>query len=188
MQTSLPPDTSFTPGWLSQSEADALFEVVQRESAWKQDYIKIQGNTIALPRLTAWHGERGYRYSGIENVPAPWTPSLQMLRDRLTQETSRVFNNVLCNFYRSGQDSVAWHADDERELGDGPMIASISLGGARKFSFKRKDGTGSRIDLTLGHGDLLLMWGATQRDWLHQVPKTKQAVQPRINLTYRLIG
>lgn len=184
----LPPQCHYYQAWLGEEEADGIFASLQQEAAWAQDYIHIQGNTIALPRLTAWHGDRGYRYSGIENTPKPWTPTLEALRQRLTQLTGQSFNSVLCNFYRTGQDSVAWHADDEKELGPQPTIASISLGGARKFSMKRKDGQGSRIDLLLGHGDVLIMGGLTQQHWLHQVPKTKQAVAPRINLTFRHIG
>lgn len=188
MSQPLPPQVSHFPHWLSDKEADAFFAALENEAGWKQEHIRIQGSTIPLPRLTAWHGDRGYRYAGIENTPLAWTPSLALLRDRLAAQTGATFNSVLCNFYRGGQDSVAWHADDEPELGPLPFIASVSLGGARKFSFKRKDGTGSRIDVPLGHGDLLTMEGTTQRDWLHQVPKTKQAAMPRINLTFRFIN
>lgn len=187
MNTSLPPQVFYLPAWLVSLRANALFQALETEAGWKQEHIRIQGNTIALPRLTAWHGDRGYRYSGIENTPLPWTPSLVLLRDQLMAHTGATFNSVLCNFYRSGQDSVAWHADDERELGAQPVIASLSLGGARKFSFKRKDGVGARIDLNLEHGDLLIMQGDTQKEWVHQIPKTKQPTSPRINLTFRFI-
>lgn len=174
--------------WLDADNADRLLLEVKAQAAWKQDHIVIQGNTIALPRLTAWHGDRGYRYSGIQNTPAAWTPALLELRDRLEKETGASFNSVLCNLYRTGQDSVAWHADDERELGPEPTIASVSLGATRKFSLKRKDGTGSRLDIALQHGDLLIMKGDTQKHWVHQLPKTKTVNTERINLTFRQIG
>lgn len=178
-------DVDLVRGWIPTAEAQALFDGLTREAGWKQDYIRIQGQTIALPRLTAWHGTRGYRYSGIENLPQPWTPLLDGLRVRLAQELKTNFNSVLCNQYRDGRDSVSWHADDERELGPTPVIASISLGASRKFSFKRRDGT--RIDLMLENGDLLVMRGITQQHWLHQVPKSARVDGPRINLTFRTV-
>ena len=180
-------DVALHPGWLLPADADRIFAALAAEAAWKQEHLTIQGRTIPLPRLTAWHGTRSYRYSGIANAPQPWTPVLAELRDRLEAFLGASFNSVLCNRYRDGRDSVAWHADDEPELGMEPVIASISLGQARKFSFKRRDGAGARVDLTLEHGALLIMRGPTQRHWLHQVPKTTQPLAPRINLTYRRI-
>ena len=179
-------DTALVKGWLAEHERRPLMDALLNEMAWAQQSILSQGNTIPLPRLTAWHGTSRYRYSGILNTPSPWTPTLTVLRDRLEQELHANFNSVLGNLYRGGKDSVSWHADDEPELGKTPTIASISLGEARKFSFKRRDGT-EKVDLLLEGGDLLVMRGNTQRDWLHQIPKTAKAVGERINLTFRQV-
>ena len=181
----IPGCVELTPRWLL--DADTLFQQAQDTCAWRQEHITIQGQRIALPRMTAWHGDKGYRYSGIANTPQPWTPVLQDIRERLGRETGVSFNSVLCNWYRTGRDSVAWHSDDEVELGTNPVIASISLGATRTFSLKRRDGAGARLDQPLAHGDLLVMRGSTQRDYLHQVPKTTKPVGDRINLTFRLI-
>lgn len=180
------PDIVLHAGWLSQTQADACLSALRKEMDWKQQSIRIKGQSIDLPRLTAWHGTRAYRYSGIVNTPSPWTPTLDMLRLRLEQELGHTFNSALGNLYRTGKDSVGWHADDEPELGPQPVIASLSLGARRKFSFKPRLG-GERVDYWLDHGDLLVMRGNTQRDWLHQVPKTQQPVGERLNLTFRKV-
>ncbi|GAB3536759.1 hypothetical protein GCM10027443_27860 [Pontibacter brevis] len=144
------------------------------------------GKQLPVPRLTAWYGDKGYTYSGLYNKPQPWVPVLQSLRERVQEVTGQEYNSVLLNFYRSGNDSMGWHADDEAELGKEPAIASLSFGGERRFSLKhrtRKDLKTVTIPLT--HGSLLLMQGPTQYYWLHHIPKTKHPVQPRINLTFR---
>ena len=97
------------------------------------------------------------------------------------------FNSVLCNLYRDGRDSVAWHADDERELGLTPVIASVSVGATRKFQLRSHGKSPSRHDVDLAHGSVLIMRGESQREWVHQVPKTKTIVGPRLNLTFRTI-
>jgi alkylated DNA repair dioxygenase AlkB len=180
----------FYPAFFPVPEADQLFQTLLQETHWQQDTIKIQGRSIRLPRLTAWYGDRSvtYTYSGITLLPHPWTPTLLTLKSRLETLTPIRFNSVLLNLYRDGRDSVAWHSDDEAELGSEPAIGSVSLGGTRRFSLKHKFRRElGRIDLDLAHGSVLMMQGATQKYWLHQVPKTKREVAPRINLTFRAI-
>jgi hypothetical protein len=130
-----------------------------------------------------------YSWSGIEMRPRPWPESLHALRERLCRETGVAFNTVLANLYRNGADSVGWHADDEPELGDAPVIASVSLGAERDFRLRHR----TRKDLAvktiaLPHGSLLLMRGGTQRMWKHQLPRRKRVTSARINLTFRLLG
>ena len=96
-------------------------------------------------------------------------------------------NSVLVNRYRDGRDGVAWHADDEPELGDEPVIVSISLGASRRFQLRRRDDPSVRCETELHHGDVLVMRGRTQAEWLHQVPKTAVVVGERVNLTFRRI-
>ena len=171
-------------------ESDKIFQELLHQIQWRQDAIKIFGKSIILPRKTAWYGDedKTYTYSGIEMNPTPWTPVLETIKSRIEPFTEVRFNSVLLNLYRDGQDSVSWHADDEPELGQNPTIASVSFGATRQFVLKhkfRKDLDKVSIDLT--HGSFLLMEGATQHNWLHQVPKTKKAVSERINLTFRVI-
>jgi alkylated DNA repair dioxygenase AlkB len=125
-----------------------------------------------------------YVYSGSRFVPHPWPGVLVPIRERLERELGALFNSVLGNLYRDGNDRLGWHRDGERELGPTPVIASVSLGATRRFRFRaRKGATSLGIDLT--HGSLLVMSGHTQDHYLHSVPKTARAVGPRINLTFR---
>lgn len=179
--------------WLPEERAAVLMARFIETLDWQQPSLTIAGKTHKIPRLKAWHGdvEAHYRYSGRSFSPSPWTEELWALKSRLEQTCSAHFNSVLANWYRSGDDGMGFHADNEKELGEEPTIASISLGAARRFvlkPIKELDGTGIKgIDLDLSDGDLLLMRGATQRYWRHGVPKTRKSVGPRVNLTFRYI-
>ncbi|MBC5994962.1 alpha-ketoglutarate-dependent dioxygenase AlkB family protein [Pontibacter cellulosilyticus] len=178
----------FFPQFLSKEESDLYFVMLMKEVNWQQESIKMFGRQLSMPRLTAWYGDKSYTYSGLQNKPQPWLPVLLELKKRVEVVSGQKYNSVLLNLYRSGQDSMGWHADDEAELGQEPSIASLSFGAERKFSFKhksRKDLKGQSI--TLHHGSLLLMQGQTQHHWLHHVPKTTRTVEPRINLTFRMV-
>jgi alkylated DNA repair dioxygenase AlkB len=170
--------------------SDRYFTNLLNEISWRQDQIRIFDRFIPLPRLTAWYGNPGqvYAYSGIQMDPLPWTPTLLDIKSRIEALAEVEFNSVLLNLYRCGRDSVAWHSDDEPELGQNPLIGSVSFGATRRFSFKHKfDKPQKPIQLDLTHGSFLLMRGTTQHYWLHQIPKTKKPISERINLTFRVI-
>jgi len=140
--------------------------------------------------LTAFYGNRevNYRYSGLTLQARPWTGELEKLR-RIAEELSgRKYNSVLCNLYRDGRDYMGWHADDERELGSNPVIASMSFGAERRFLLKPRNGEEERIEFLLKSGSLLVMRGDLQRHWLHQLPRALRISRKRINLTFRQIG
>ena len=143
------------------------------------------GKVIPEPRLSAWIGDptATYSYSGRTHQPENWSPSLATLRVRLEKLVDCPLNSVLANFYRTEKDSMGWHADDERELGDSPTIVSISLGESRRFWLKHATADTQRLEL--GHGSLLVMRGSTQHHWKHCVPKETSHREPRINLTFR---
>lgn len=164
--------------------ADRWFAVLQAETAWRQESARIMGRTVPIPRLTAWHGEAGYVYSGIRLEPLPWTPPLLALRAIAEGLAGQSFNSVLLNLYRDGRDGVSWHADDEPGLGPDPLIASLSLGAGRRFQLRHRI-TRERAEVVLTHGSCLLMGGTIQHHWQHQIPKTTRPVGPRINLTFR---
>ncbi len=179
----------FYPNVFSIQESDRLFSDLSSSIKWRHDTIHMYGKKIPLPRLTAWYGDEGksYIYSGIEHHPEPWTPILRLIKLKAEEISEVTFNSVLLNLYRHGQDSVSWHSDDEPELGENPIIASISLGGTRRFSLRHKTSPDYKIDLDLPKGSLLLMKGETQHFWKHQIAKTAKFVEPRINLTFRVI-
>lgn len=166
------------------AEADALYETLLRETAWKQEV----GRGRPFPRLTAWYADAGleYRYSGVTHVGGGWTPTLLDIKQRIEPIAGATFNSVLLNRYRGGRDSIGMHADDEPELGTNPVIASISLGAVRTFVLKHRASREKRT-LLLAHGSLLVMAGTCQHHWLHGVPKTDEPVGERINLTWRRI-
>lgn len=177
------------PAFFSTSEADRLLRDLRDTTAWRQETITLYGKTIAVPRLTAWYGDEGtgYIYSGIKNVPLPWTPALREVKRAVEPAAGVVFNSVLLNRYRTGQDSVSWHADNEPEFGEQPVIASVSFGGTRSFQLKHKTRRELKASVELTHGSLLIMRGGTQANWLHQVPKTAKPVEERLNLTFRAV-
>ena len=141
-----------------QSEADLLFAKLQAELAWQGKAIFIYGRWVKVPRLMCWYGDPGawYRYSGVDHQPKPWTPVLQTIREKVERQSQCTFNSVLANLYRDGNDSMGCHADDEKELGPNPVIASLSLGDERLFKLHHKI-TKDKLDIVLGHGDLLVM-------------------------------
>jgi alkylated DNA repair dioxygenase AlkB len=172
-------------------EHQALMASLLATLPLRQESIVLFGRTVAMPRLTSWHGDPGstYAYSGRVFAPAPWTPELALLRDRLVLREDCPFNSVLVNHYRDGSDSMGEHADDEPELGpsvDDVRIASVSLGAMRRFVLRHRR-TRKVHPFHLGGGSLLVMGGTTQRFFRHHLPRTRSAVEPRMNLTFRVI-
>lgn len=164
-------------------------EVMQRlldETDWRAEEIQVWGKLHLQPRLSAWHGEASYRYSGKTFHPLPFTPLQLHIKQAVEKATGRQFNSVLLNYYRNERDSMGFHADDERELGPDPAVASVSFGDPRTFILKHRR-LPKTVKLALGDGCLLLMAGALQRHWLHGINKERAPRGPRINLTFRLI-
>ncbi|HCX87158.1 MAG TPA: alpha-ketoglutarate-dependent dioxygenase AlkB [Gammaproteobacteria bacterium] len=178
----------YWPRFLDAAEASSCLEQLQERIDWHTPRVFVYGRWVDSPRQSAWYGDSGavYRYSGTVNQPSPWLPELDSLRERLKQFCTSHFNSVLANQYRSGRDSIGWHSDDEKELGPDPVIASVSLGGARRFLLQHRRRKHLPIhEIVLEHGSLLVMGAGSQRAWRHSVPKTRRPVAPRINLTYR---
>ncbi|WP_445385495.1 alpha-ketoglutarate-dependent dioxygenase AlkB family protein [Robiginitalea sp. IMCC44478] len=179
----------YQPDFLDLQEADAFFSYLRNDVPWQQDDIRVFGKTYAQPRLTALFGLEGkpYTYSGITMLPHPFPERLNKLKAAVEKQAGVAFTSCLLNLYRDGNDSNGWHADNEKELGQNPVIASVSLGETRKFKMKHRRDKNLKYDLELVAGSLLIMKGSTQHHWLHQVPKTKKPVGERINLTFRRI-
>ena len=175
--------------FLGEHEANNLFRLLHSTIPWQQDYIKMYGQNIAIPRLQAWYGDPGcsYSYSGIQLRPLGWTSLLLEIKKRVESAVGTGFNSVLINLYRDGRDSNGWHSDDEPELGQSPIIASLSLGAVRRFRLRHRQGKAQTVNLDLTPGSLLVMAGDTQKYWQHCVTKTARKVKPRINLTFRCI-
>jgi alkylated DNA repair dioxygenase AlkB len=183
-------DVALFSGCFGDEESTRILDRLLSETHWQQDYLTFYGKEIPLPRLTAWYGDRGsnYTYSHISMKPHPWTELLLTIKARVEAVSGAEYNSVLLNLYRCGADGVSWHQDNEPELGEDPVIASVSFGATRIFQMRhliRKDVP--RVDIPLFDGSLLVMRGSTQRFWKHQIPKTRKPVGARVNLTFRHI-
>lgn len=176
--------------FFSQEESNALFGSLLKTIHWQQDQIKLYGQIHNVPRLQALYGDtnKSYSYSGIILTPKPWNDDLLFIKDKVEKEIGVVFSTCLLNFYRHGQDSNGWHQDNEKALGENPIIASVSFGETRPFQLRHiRDKSLETKKILLSHGSLLLMKGTTQHFWKHQIPKTSRPINPRINLTFRTI-
>ena len=170
------------------NEADELFAALMEEIDWQHDRIKLYGREIVTKREVAWHGDAAFQYTYSHNTKTalPWTPTLQNIKQMVEAESGDSFNCCLLNLYHSGEEGMAWHADDEKELLPDGAIASVSLGAPRRFVFRHKADK-EKAEILLAHGSLLLMRGTTQSHWEHSLPVMKRANGARINLTFRTI-
>ena len=178
----------FYPNFFSKAESDLYLKSMKENIDWKQESMNMYGNQVNFPRLTAWYGDndKPYSFSGITLEPKIWNEELLTIKEKIEQISIVKFNSVLLNQYRSGNDSISWHTDAEKELGENPVIASVNFGATRKFQLRHIH-SNEKLEIELTHGSLLIMQGELQHYWQHQVPKTSKVVGERINLTYRLI-
>jgi alkylated DNA repair dioxygenase AlkB len=166
---------------------DEILRRLVDETAWREETVVVYGKRHLQPRLTAWHGDAAYTYSGLRLEPLPFTPLLQAIRAAVENATGHHFNSVLLNYYRNERDSMGMHSDDEPELGPEPAIASVSFGSTRTFVLRHKR-TRRTLKLDLTDGSVLLMAGQLQKHWLHGINKLSRPLGARVNLTFRYIG
>ena len=181
---------SYFESFLSRNLADEHFRRLKDSTKFRQEKIKYAGKVFDLPRLTCWQSKTGksYSYSGITSPADAFSDETSAINQLIEEKTGLQFNSVLFNLYRNGNDKVAWHADDERELGDRIHIASLSLGAERDFRLRlknRNEGSSETITIRLKHGSLLLMEHPTQIHWEHEIPRRANIDQERLNLTFR---
>jgi alkylated DNA repair dioxygenase AlkB len=178
----------YYPAFLESKTANSYKQQILTEVTWREDKISFFGKTFNQPRQVAWHGEAGivYQYSKISMSASGWTPTLVKIKLMLEQFTKQQFNSVLVNHYRNGQDYMSWHQDNEKELGENPIIASITLGESRDFLYRNLKNK-QTYSLMLENGSLLLMQGSMQSHWQHALPKRLKVNADRLNLTYRFV-
>ncbi len=182
-------DVIYYPNFIAADEAVRIYNTLHHQTPWQQDDIKVFGKVYAQPRLTALYASNGlpYSYSNITMHPHIFTQELEDIKNKVEILANDQFTTCLLNLYRDGKDSNGWHSDDEKELGKNPTIASVSFGASRVFKFRDKKAKTNVFSMHLELGSLLVMKGATQHNWQHQLPKTSKQVKPRINLTFRKI-
>lgn len=185
------PDAIFEyyPTFFSKEEADILFEKLLNNTPWQQDEITVFGRKMLQPRLTCLFGNEGkpYSYSGLTMQPNRWNSTIMHIKNQVESVCNENFTTVLANLYRNEKDSNSWHADNEKELGRNPIIASVSFGEERKFQLKHISDANIKLSLNLNHGSLLLMKESSQILYKHQIPKASKPKKNRINLTFRTI-
>ncbi|HYY85941.1 MAG TPA: alpha-ketoglutarate-dependent dioxygenase AlkB [Nitrososphaeraceae archaeon] len=173
---------------LTFDEANRFFHSLLQNIPWKNDEAVVFGKHIVTKRKTAWYGDSNYLYiySNSAKQALPWTRELMNIRQIIENISNTKFNSCLLNLYHNGNEGLGWHSDDEKSIQENSTIASVSFGAERRFSFKHKQSQ-KTISLLLEHGSLLLMKEGTQKNWLHSLPKSKKIIQPRINLTFRIM-
>lgn len=177
------PGIAFAPAL---DDADALYEQLAREIDATPEIVDFGAGPVEQQRTTSWHGDPDalYTYTGMTNLPKPWTPALARLRDRLNATLGLTLNSCLIGVYADGASMVNWHADAEPELR--ATIVSVSLGATRTFMLRRGlDGEAFPVPLT--HGSVLTMTVESQQIWQHAVP-AEPATGPRMNLTFRTVA
>jgi alkylated DNA repair dioxygenase AlkB len=177
----------YAPSWLDRAAADDLKAGLVEQMSWEQREVELFGKRIVQPRLIAWAGPLPYRYSGQTLEPRAFPPALAKLRDAIQERCRLEFNHALVNRYRDGHDCMGLHADAEPELGPSPVVASLSLGATRRFAIRHKRDRKDRRDLELYHGSLLVMGGTMQHHYRHGLPRTRDPVGERINVTFRTL-
>lgn len=173
---------------LDKNQCNFYFKNLLNNILWKNDEAIIFGKKIITKRKVAWYGESAfsYKYSGVSKTANIFNKELLELKEIVEKESGETYNSCLLNLYHSGEEGMAYHSDGEKMLKKNAAIASLSLGAARKFSFKHKENK-QRVDIVLERGSLLVMKEFTQTNWLHRLPPTKKVCTPRINLTFRTI-
>ena len=171
---------------LEAQEAQYFLGRMLADIEWRNDEAVIFGRHIITKRKVAWYGDDRYTYtySNITRQSLPWTAELLKLKDLAERLTGARFNSCLLNLYHNGDEGMAWHSDDEKELEPDGAIASLSFGAERRFLFRHKQSRRT-VEISLAEGSLLVMRGTTQTFWLHSLPKMKKVQSPRVNLTFR---
>lgn len=175
--------------WSPAASARLLIEL-KDEVAWEHREVRVMGRTVMQPRLVAYMADDtslAYTYSGLTLTPLPWSPAVQEIKAALEASSGASFNSCLLNLYRDGSDTMGWHSDNEPLYGKHPTIGSASFGASRDFVLRHNQERTRKLSFPLGHGDVLLMTGATQDHWMHCIPKRAGIDAPRVNLTFRKV-
>jgi alkylated DNA repair dioxygenase AlkB len=179
----------YRPGLFSESESHFLLQKFITELPWEQRLVLMYGKEVITPRLTVWYGdpEADYSVRGTGAHPLPWTDELFMIKEKVDALAGVSFNTVLMNYYRNGNDSVAWHTDNDGVPGRNRIVASVSLGQPRVFDIRDKTDHSRKYSLLLEDGSYLLMKGDFQDQWQHRIAKSSKPLNPRVNLTFRVM-
>jgi alkylated DNA repair dioxygenase AlkB len=175
----------YQPGLFTPEESTRFLQEFVTTAPWNQRLVSMYGKDIITPRLTAWYGDPSANTADFHLLP--WTNTLQAIREKVEARIGIAYNSVLLNYYRDGNDSVAWHSDNEVVMGAHPTIGSVSFGQVRRFDIRNKANHQQKYSVKLESGSLLIMKGNLQAEWDHRIPKSTQPMKERVNLTFRRI-
>jgi alkylated DNA repair dioxygenase AlkB len=178
----------YRPGLFAEEESTSFLQTFIQSVPWEQRVLSMYGKQVTTPRLTAWFGDtdKDYSFSGNKFHPLPWTKELLEIKKRIEPIAGTRFNSVLLNYYRNGNDSVAWHSDNEVELGRQPLIASVSFGQVRRFDIRYKQDHQQKYAIKLENGSLLLMKGDLQQNWEHRIVNRRNLCYQGLTLPFGL--
>jgi alkylated DNA repair dioxygenase AlkB len=177
---------TYEPGFVSSADSERYLATFLKTVPFQQSKVIMYEKEVLTPRLTAWYGDRPLR-DGDQRPPVKWTKELLEIKEKVEDFTGIIFNGVLLNYYRNGNDSVAWHSDKDTITGLKTEIASVSFGQPRNFDFRNKENHRQQYSLELGNGSLLLMKGDLQKYWEHRIAKSPVPMKARLNLTFRKV-
>lgn len=179
----------YHPAFCDEQQSNYLLEKLIADTPWTQKIVQMYDKQVVTPRLTAWYADPAIQdyTSMLRSAPNPWTTDLLMLKENVEQLAGITFNSVLLNYYRDGNDSVAWHSDNEKALGTHPVIASVSFGQVRSFDIRNKLDHSRKYAIKLESGSLMIMKGNLQQDWEHRIAKSVKPMKQRLNLTFRVV-
>jgi alkylated DNA repair dioxygenase AlkB len=163
--------------YFAKNVSDRYFQTLLTTTPWQQHMRKMYDKVVPDPRLIA-------RCGGSDGLE--WTDTLLEIKSKVEETIGVTFNRVLLNYYRDGNDSVAWHSDTLPPDGKQHHIASVTFGETRLFKVRRKGSKDNQVSIPLTHGSLLLMGETMQQYYEHHVPKTTRKIGARINLTFRI--
>jgi alkylated DNA repair dioxygenase AlkB len=179
----------YKANFIDEERGARLMDKLVKETPWTQKVVSMYDKKVITPRLSAWYADTNvYDYNSLrKSSPNQWTPELLDLKKLVEQHAGVNFNSVLLNYYRDGNDSVAWHSDNEKVLGKRPIIASVTFGQVRCFDIRNKQNHAEKYAVKLEHGSLLIMKGDLQCNWDHRIAKSTKVMKPRLNLTFRVV-
>ena len=194
----------FHPHYYNMDRADEIYEQLRdlQFNSDEESQVVVYGKKLNIPRKQVAFGDAGlkYKFSGNTVEAKPWPEFLREIRDEMQQylidhdllppNTKNVLNYVLVNLYRDGHDYIGPHSDDEKDLIDvngESIVVSLSFGATRDFIFENKQNKTIKYPMSLKHGDLVIMYGETQKKWKHYLPKRLRVIDARYNLTFRFM-
>ena len=180
-------DVMLIDGFFTKEESDYYYNALLNQTDWREYEMPMYDKVVTAPRMISWYQDK--QNTAADLTTPELTQDLKAIRNRIEKELNLIFNAVLLNLYRNGNDGVAWHSDKTNKSGPDPIIASITFGETRMFRLRHKTRKDiPQVEIPLHHGSFLLMAGTTNSFWEHQVPKTSRNVLPRINLTFRQVN